>query len=118
MTADEIRQEIAASRTALRRDFRGLRDELDFAAKARRSVVQNPVAWLGGAALFGYLLSGRKKSKVRGRGKIPAGEPVKKLTVLGGLLAAARLLFPLARPALTSFATRKLIDFARSRFPR
>lgn len=120
-TADEIRQEIAASRAAVRQDFHALRDELDFAAKAKRTVARNPVPWLGGAAIFGYLLSGRKKAKparAKGRGGDPVEEPAKKLTALGVLLAAARLLLPLARPALTDFATRKLADFAGRRFPR
>lgn len=118
MNADELRQEIAASRAAIRQDFSALRDELDFAAKAKRSVARNPVPWLGGAAFLGFLLSGRKRAKSRSRKGDAIQEPAKKLTVLGVLLAAARFLLPLARPALTDFATRKLADFAASRFSR
>jgi hypothetical protein len=114
MTSDDIRREIDASRRALQQDYAALRAELDFATKAKRAVVANPLPWLGGAAFLGYILSGRKQAKPpkRRRGEPEAVAPARKLTFLGVLFALARLLFPMARPALTAFAVRKLSGFA------
>ena len=122
MTSDELRREIAASRHAIQQDYSALCGELDFATKTKRAVVEHPMRWLGGAAFIGYLLSGRKKDKPvkrKSRGREEAiVEPAKKLSLLGVLFAALRLGLPFARPALTAFATRKLADFANSRFQR
>ncbi|HEY8901537.1 MAG TPA: hypothetical protein VIM61_14080 [Chthoniobacterales bacterium] len=116
MTADDLRQEIAASRRAIQADYVGLRYELDFATKAKRAVVEHPGRWLGGAALFGYLLSGRRHKKpAKARHKKDEAEPVKRLTIVGVILTAARILFPVVRPALTSFALRKISDYAGRR---
>ncbi len=114
MSVDDLRLEIAASRRTIQADYAALRAELDFAAKAKRAVVARPLPWLGGAALLGYLLSGRKNAKPtkHRRGEPEAAAPARKLTLLGVGLTAARLLFPLARPALTAFAMRKLSSFA------
>jgi hypothetical protein len=114
MTSDDLRREIDASRRAMQQDYAALRAELDFATKAKRAVVANPLPWLGGAAFLGYFLSGRKKAKPpkHRRGEPEIAAPARKLTLLGVLLAAARVLFPLARPALTAFAVRKLSGFA------
>lgn len=110
MTADDLRREIAASRRAIQTDYAALRQELDFATKAKRAVVEHPARWLGGAALVGYFLAGRKKQKAAKarRGGKDVAEPAKKLTIIGVALTAGRLLFPVLRPALTSFALRKL----------
>lgn len=114
MTSDDLRREIDASRRAVQQDYAALRAELDFATKTKRAVVANPLPWLGGAAFLGYILSGRKQPKPpkHRRGEPEAARPARKLGVLGVLLTAARLLFPLARPALTAFAVRKLSGFA------
>ena len=114
MTSDDLRREIDASRRAMQHDYAALRAELDFATKTKRAVVANPLPWLGGAAFLGYILSGRKKAKVpkRRRGEPEIAEPARRLSLFGVLLGAARLLFPLARPALTAFAVRKLSGLA------
>jgi hypothetical protein len=116
ISADDLRQEIAASRLAIKGDVTTLRAELDFVAKTKRAVVERPLPWLGGAALLGYILSGRRRKKAARHAK---GEPeaAKRLTLVGVLLGATRLLFPLARPLLTELATRKLTEFAAKRRP-
>lgn len=115
MTADDIRLEIASSRRAIQADCAALRQELDFATKTKRAIIKHPLQWLGGAAFIGYILSGRKKSREsrrKNRGGSEFAAPAKRLTLLGVILAAARVLFPLARPALTAFAVRKISSFA------
>lgn len=116
MSADNLRQEIAASRLAIEGDVAMLRAELDFVTKTKRAVVERPLPWLGGAALVGYILSGRRRKKAARHAK---GKPeaARRLTVLGVLAGTARLLFPLARPLVTEFATRKLTEFAAKRRP-
>ena len=111
MKADELRQQLESSRRAIQRDYAALRSELDIVAKAKRSVVSHPLPWLGGSALVGWVLSGRKRLKVK---KTKAGEviePAKKLTLLSILLAVARLLLPILRPVVTDFAVGKLASF-------
>lgn len=118
ISADDIRQEIAASRRALQDDVGTLRAELDFVSKTKRAVVERPLPWLGGAALLGYILSGRRRKKVKAA-RHTKGEPetAKRLTLVGILLGTTRLLFPLARPLIAEFATRKLTEFAAKRRP-
>ncbi|MGH8046419.1 MAG: hypothetical protein ACREKL_04165 [Chthoniobacterales bacterium] len=115
MNADDIRQELAASRRAIQHDYASLRAELDFVAKTKRAVVDHPLPWLGGSALVGWILSGRRKRKAR---KLKAGataESVKGITLFGTLFALLRLIFPLARPWLAKLAADKLTDFATRR---
>jgi pilus assembly protein TadC len=112
MNADDIRSDLEASRRAIRRDYRALRAELDFVARTKRAVVDHPLPWLGGSALVGWILSGRKRRKARRLkpGEVP--EPVKKFGLLGILVAVVRLIFPIAQPYLTNFAVGKLSNFA------
>ncbi len=112
MSTDDIRAEIEASRRAIQRDYAALRSELDFVTKAKHSVANHPLPWLGASALVGWILSGRKHSKPRKLKTGEVAEPVKKFTFLGILLALAKLVFPLIQPHLTSFAMGKLSGLA------
>lgn len=75
--AEKLREEIARSRERLTRDLRGLRYELDFPRKIRRSFQTQTVLWLAAAAAAGLLftvLPGRKKkfmSMQKARGNRP-----------------------------------------------
>jgi hypothetical protein len=115
MSADDIRHEIDASRRAIQGDYVTLRSELDFVSKTKRAVVERPLPWLGGAAILGYIFSGRRRKKKKTRKNEP--EPAKQLTILGILLGLFRFLLPIARPLATEFATRKLTEFAARRQP-
>ena len=53
-TTDELKLEIARSRERVGRDFRGLRYELDFPGKIRRSLRNHTAAWIT-AAVFTVL---------------------------------------------------------------
>jgi len=112
MSADDIRREIDLSRRAIQRDYASLRAELDFVAKTKRAVVEHPLPWLGGSALIGWVLSGRKRRKARKLKRGEVAEPVKKFTMLGVLFTVAKLVFPLIQPQLTNFALGKLTSVA------
>src|ERR1700710_1318453 len=87
---EELTQEIAHSRDRLARDLTGLRYELDFPLKFRKSFQRHSGIWVSAAALLGTIFtirpSGKKKTaKVKGGkfGEANRGEEEKK-----GLLAA------------------------------
>jgi len=111
MTADDLRSELEASRRAIQRDYAGLRAELDFVARTKRAVVENPVPWLGGSALVGWILSGRRRRKAR-KLKADGVETSRKFTLLGILFSIVKLAFPLMQPWLTNLAAGKISDFA------
>lgn len=114
MTADDLRREIDASRRAIQGDYSALRTEMDFGAKTRQAISSRPGPWLGGAALLGYILSGRKRARAAKprKGEPALAKPAKKLTFLGIVLTVARLIFPFIRPAVTAFATQQLGSLA------
>ena len=94
----ELTAEIARSRQRVATELRGLRYELDFAAKFRRSFRKQTVSWLSAAAAVGALiaLAPMRKRKVyvdaSSRRKVD-----KKLMATGLGLAAMKLVANLAR---------------------
>ncbi len=63
---DDLKAEIAGSRESLARELRGLRYELDFPGKFRRSFRKQTGSWLSAAAAVGALiaLAPMRKKKV------------------------------------------------------
>jgi hypothetical protein len=53
----ELRQEAAHSRDRLARDLSGLRYELDFPLKLRRSFQRQTVLWIGAAIVVGVVIA-------------------------------------------------------------
>ena len=106
---DELTAQIARSRERLGRDLRGLRYELDFPAKFRRSFRQQTVSWLSAAAAVGALIAlapmRKKKVYVNARGRHKAD---KKLIETGLGLAAMKLVANLARPVVVEFVKNRL----------
>jgi hypothetical protein len=96
---NELKTEIARSRQRLSRELQGLRYELDFPAKFRRSFRKQTGSWISAAAAVGALiaLAPMRKKKVyvdaRSRRK---GD--KKLMQTGLAMAAIKLVGNLARP--------------------
>jgi hypothetical protein len=63
----ELTQKIAHSREHMARDLSGLRYELDFPMKFRRSFQRSTVVWIGAAAVVGIVFAfmpGRTKKKI------------------------------------------------------
>jgi hypothetical protein len=110
---DELRAEIADSRERLGRDLCGLRHELDFPAKFRRSFREQTVSWITAAGAVGVLIAlapmRRKKIYVDAKS---SRKSQKKLVETGFALAALKVVASLARPVIVEFVKNRLTDFA------
>src|SRR5262252_7749159 len=98
---DELTAEIAQSREHLARDLRGLRYELDFPAKFRRSFREQTVSWMTAAAAVGALIAlapmRQKKIYVDAN---RSRKSQKKLVQTGFALAALKVVASLVRPVI------------------
>jgi hypothetical protein len=118
MTKEEILVELTASRGAVLQGCAALRAEFDLKAKLNNLVRKKPYAWLGGAAALGWILAGPKsKTRVVTKTIKPNGVPaakVDKKTKRAGLIALlfalVRFVLPVLRPAVTTYAGRRLAD--------
>jgi hypothetical protein len=114
---DELTAEIGQSRERVARDLRGLKYEVDFPAKFRRSFRQQTVSWLSAAAAVGALiaLAPMRKKKIYVNAK-SGRKSQKKLVESGVALAVLKIAANLARPAIVEFVKTRLTDFGgRSR---
>src|SRR6201984_2794226 len=106
---NELKSEIAGSRERLTRELQGLRYELDFPAKFRRSFRQQTVSWLSAAAAVGALiaLAPMRKKKIYVNAK-SGRKSQKKLVESGVALAVLKIVANLARPAIVEFVKTRL----------
>ncbi|MGI8819666.1 MAG: hypothetical protein ACR2ID_02160 [Chthoniobacterales bacterium] len=120
----ELRQEIAHSRDRLARDLTGLKYELDFPLKFRKSFQRSAAIWISAAVLTGVVMTARllpaKKKTVyvtRDGSQREKGKEQKKGLLQAGLaMGALRLAATLLRPVMVSLVTKKLGGYAsRSR---
>ena len=119
----ELRQQAAHSRDRLARDLTGLRYELDFPLKFRKSFQRQTVLWIGAAIVVGVIFAvmpaREKKVYVRGDGKSDRkkkGEEQKKGLIGAGLaMGALRLAATLLKPALMKYATDRMGSYAAGR---
>ena len=114
---EELTAEIGQSRERVANDLRGLKYELDFPAKFRRSFREQTVSWLSAAAAVGALVAlapmRKKKIYVNAKG---GRKSQKKLVESGVALAVLKIVANLARPAIVEFVKTRLTDFGgRSR---
>jgi hypothetical protein len=109
---DELKTQLARSRERVARDLRGLRYEVDFAAKFRRSFRQQTVSWLSAAAAVGALvtLAPMRKKKVYVDAKT-GQRSKKKLMETGAALAVLKIAANLARPVIVEFVKNRFPDF-------
>ena len=119
ISKETILQELRRSRVAIARDINAVSDEINIAAKLKRSVKARPLAWLGSAAALGYMLAGPKTRRVtsttpKGTKSIPTVVPARsRWTVFfNSLLMIFKLLLPVLRPALSAYAAQRLGEFA------
>jgi hypothetical protein len=112
-SVDELRGEIERSRERVGRYLCGLRHELDFPAKFRRSFREQTVSWITAAATVGALIAlapmRRKKIYVDAKSSRKAQ---KKLVETGFALAALKVVAGLARPVIVEFVKNRLTAFA------
>ena len=105
---NELKLEIADSRERLARELRGLRYELDFPAKFRKSFRKQTGSWISAAAAVGALIAlapmRKKKIYVDARGRRRKNQ---KLMETGIALAAMKLVTNLARPVIMEFVKNR-----------
>src|SRR5216110_4059772 len=109
---DELKAEIAHSRERLTCDLRGLRYELDFPAKFRRSFRKQTVSWLSAAAAVGALiaLAPMRKKKIYVDAK-SGRKSQKRLVESGVALAVLKIAANMIRPVVVEFLKNRLTDF-------
>ena len=110
---DQLRTEIARSRERVARDLRGLRYELDFPGKLRRSFREQTVSWITAAAAVGTLivLLPVRKKKIYIDAK-RSGKRQKKFLEAGFVLGASKIAASVLRPVIVDFLKNRLTDYA------
>ena len=110
---DQLRTEIARSRERVARDLRGLRYELDFPGKLRRSFREQTVSWITAAAAVGtlivLLLARKKKIYIDAK---RGGKRQKKFLEAGFVLGASKIAASVLRPVIVDFLKNRLTDYA------
>ena len=105
---NELRPQIAYSRQRVVNELRGLRYELDFPAKFRRSFRKQTVSWISAATAVGAVIAlapmRKKKVYVDARG---GRKTDKKLMETGLAVAAMKLVGNLARPVIMEFVKNR-----------
>src|SRR3954467_12098137 len=104
-----VKDEIDRSRERVARDVRGLRYELDFPAKIRRSFQRQTTVWILAAVAVGVIVvtlpRARKKVTVdvsrEDKGK-------KKLAETGMLLGILKIAMPFIRPVVMNFIRSRM----------
>ena len=107
-STNELKEEIAGSRSRVARELQGVRYELDFPAKFRRSFRKQTGSWIGAAAAVGALIAlapMRKRKVYVDAGNRRKGD--KKLMATGLAMAAIKLVGNLARPVIMEFVKNR-----------
>ena len=114
----ELRQQAAHSRDRLGRDLGGLRYELNFPLKFRKSFQRQTVIWVGAAIVLGVVLAvmpartKKVKARVNARGK-SRGEQQKEGILGAGLaLGALKLVATMLKPTITQYVAKKMSGYA------
>jgi hypothetical protein len=119
----ELRQEAAHARDRLGRDLGGLRYELDFPLKFRKSFQRQTVIWIGAAIVIGVLIVAlppkTKKVRFKGPKAKSKGEHQKEGILGAGLaLGALKLVATLLKPTITRYVAHKMSGYAAGGGPR
>jgi hypothetical protein len=112
----ELRQQAAHARDRLGRDLTGLRYELDFPLKFRKSFQRQTVIWIGAAIVIGVLIAAlpprTKKVQINAKAK-SKGEAQKEGILGAGLaLGALKLVATMLKPTITAFVAKKMGGYA------
>jgi hypothetical protein len=111
----QLRQEIAHSRDRLGRDLGGLRYELDFPLKFRKSFQRQTVVWVTAAVVLGVVLAvmpaRTKKIQVKARPKTTS-DPKEGLLGAGLAIGALKIAATLLKPAVANFISKKMKSYA------
>ena len=112
----ELRQEVAHSRDRLARDLSGLRYELDFPLKFRKSFQRQTVVWITAAVVIGVIFAvmpaRTRKVQVKAKTKTDGEETKKGILGAGLAVGGLRLAATLLKPAVTSFISKQVSGYA------
>ena len=111
----ELSADLDRARARIARNFTALCGDLDVPRHLKSSFTRNKGAFIGGATVLGFLISklpSRKKKVFIDR---KSKERVKEVEKAGLGLLALKLAMNAAKPALVSFATKKIAEIARAR---
>lgn len=113
----ELRQEAAHSRDRLARDLTGLRYELDFPLKFRKSFQRQTVLWIGAAIVVGVVFAvmpaRTKKVQLKAKEAKDRGDKQKEGILGAGLaLGALKLVGTMLKPTVTAFVAKKMSGYA------
>ena len=112
----QLRQEIAHSRDRLARDLGGLRYELDFPLKFRKSFQRQTVVWITAAVVIGVVFAvmpaRTRKVQVKTKTRTDGEETKKGILGAGLAIGALRLAATLLKPALMSFISKQASSYA------
>ena len=112
----ELRQEAAHSRDRLARDLSGVRYELDFPLKFRKSFQRQTVLWIGAAIVVGvvFAVMPARTTKVRIKAKGKSRGEQQKEGILGAGLALGvlKLVATLLKPTVTAYVAKKMSGYA------
>jgi len=119
----ELSQEAAHSRDRLGRDLSGLRYELDFPLKFRKSFQRQTVIWIGAAIVIGVLIVALPARTKKVRVKMPKGkgrgeEEKEGLLGAGLALGVLKLVATMLKPTITQFVAKKMSGYAAGAGPR
>ncbi|MEP6686239.1 MAG: hypothetical protein ABJB22_05630 [Verrucomicrobiota bacterium] len=118
----DMKQQIAHSRDWLARDVNGLRYELDFPLKFRRSFQRQTIVWIAVAIVIGVLIvtaapARRKEIRLNAKGKSRGKQQKEGILGAGLALGVLKLAATLLRPVVVSFVTRKMSGISRAPRP-
>src|ERR1700730_5909803 len=118
----ELRQQVAHSRDRLARDLSGVRYELDFPLKFRKSFQRQTAVWIAAAIVVGVVFAvmpaRRKKVRVKAKTK-DRGQHEKEGFLGAGLaLGALKLVATMLKPTITAFVAKKMSGYAAGAAPR
>ena len=116
----EIKQRIERSRYELGRDLSGLRYELDFPLKLKKSFQRNTVLWVAGAVVLGLMFSAgsRRKKKIYVDAKGKRRKANEKLVEAGLLLTVTKFAASVLKPLIVSYAVQKMKGFSADARPK
>ena len=106
----KLREKIERSRELVVRDLGGMRYELNFPLKFRKTFQRHTTLWIGAAAAVGLLLAlmrARTKKVYVGAGGKKVRSPKKSLLESGALLGLVKLGMTVVQPMVVSHFAKK-----------
>ena len=112
-TTEKLNGEIARSREVVSRDMAGLRYELDFPRKIKRSFKSETMLWISAAIAVGVIIAvlPARTKKVEVEPRIGKKGSQKRLLEAGFVLGALKIAANLLRPVIVDFVRSRLTGF-------